>query len=445
MLTREDDVDACALHRQGWTISAIARHLGHDRKTIRAYVTSGRIAGTRARAAGDSFAPFVDYATARLVEDPHLWASTLFDELLGLGFTGSYPTLTRQIRGRRLRPACEPCSPAKGRPVAVIEHPPGAETQWDWLELPDPPAAWGWGSQAHLLVGALSHSGRWRGRLCEAETFPHLVDGLDTISRALGGLTRSWRFDRMATVVSPNTGRVTAAFAGVAKHYGVQVALCPPRRGNRKGVVEKANHVAAQRWWRTLSDDVTVEAAQASLARWCATRGDLRMRPGGADGKMTVATVAEREPLAPVSAPYPAELVVERTVSAQALVAYAGNFYSVAPELAATRVGVRVRLGEVHLNITDPAGRVVLARHRLAPPGAGAMVRTDEHVHALNTAALAGSSPAVPHRPKVRIPPGAAARAAADVLTGRHDRACDAVVVDLAAYAAAAAGRNTLT
>ena len=39
MLTREEDVDAHALRRQGWTISAIARHLGHDRKTIRSYLT----------------------------------------------------------------------------------------------------------------------------------------------------------------------------------------------------------------------------------------------------------------------------------------------------------------------------------------------------------------------------------------------------------------------
>jgi len=169
------------------------------------------------------------------------------------------------------------------------------------------------------------------------------------------------------------------------------------------------------------------------------------MRFGGAGGKMTVATVAEREPLAAVPMPYPAELAVERTVSAQALVAFAGNFYSVAPELATARVGVRVRLGDQHLHITDLGGRVVLARHRLAPPGAGAMVRTDVHVHALNTAAMAAASPAVPHRAKVRIPPGAAGRAAAAQLTGRHDPAYDAVVVDLAAYAAAAAGRNTLT
>ena len=46
----------------------------------------------------------------------------------------------------------------------------------------------------------------------------------------------------MATVCHPATGQVTASFAAVAKHYGVSVAICPPRRGNRKGVVEKANH-----------------------------------------------------------------------------------------------------------------------------------------------------------------------------------------------------------
>ena len=40
MITREEDIDAHALHRQGWTISAIARHLGRDRKTIR-YAASG--------------------------------------------------------------------------------------------------------------------------------------------------------------------------------------------------------------------------------------------------------------------------------------------------------------------------------------------------------------------------------------------------------------------
>ena len=268
--------------------------------------------------------------------------------------------------------------------------------------------------------------------------------GLDAVSRKLGGLTRSWRFDRMATVASPNTGRITATFAGVAKHYGVQVALCPPRRGNRKGVVEKANHTAAQRFWRTLPDDVTIEQAQTALDDWCRRRSDIRLRPGGTGGKLTVATLAEREPLTPVGRPIPPSWPSSRIVSAQALVAFAGNFYSVPPELAGAPVTVTHRLGGDHIDTAaGGSGPVVLARHRLAPAGAGALIRTDSHVTALNTIAMAAATPARPHRRKQRIPPGEAARAAAAALTGTHP-AANAVVIDLSRYAAAAAGRNTL-
>jgi transposase len=117
MLTREEDIDAHALARQGWTISAIARHLGRDRKTIRAYLNDERVPGVRKPAGPDGFEPFVDYVSARLAEDPHLLALTLFEEVVDLGYDRSYPTFTKTIRVRRLRPACEPCRPGKGRLV----------------------------------------------------------------------------------------------------------------------------------------------------------------------------------------------------------------------------------------------------------------------------------------------------------------------------------------
>ena len=353
MLTREEDIDVHALRRQGMSISAIARHLGRDRKTIRAYLDGGRVAGERKPAGDDRFEPFVDYVRARLAEDPHLWAVTLFDEVVALGYDRSYPTFTRQVRTRDLRPHCEPCSATKGRANAPIVHPAGEETQWDWLELPDPPAPWGWGKNAHLLVGALAHSSRWRGTLAPAEDQAQLIDALDKIHGKLGGLTRKWRFDRMSTVCHPESGKVTATFAAVAKHYGVQVAICPPRRGNRKGVVEKSNHTAAQRWWRTLPDDVTVEEAQASLDKWCATRGDARLRPSSVDGRASVLTIAEREPLAPVPAmPFPATITDYRTVSAQALVAWRGNPTPSRPSWLARRS--RCRSGSAPSTSTSP-------------------------------------------------------------------------------------------
>jgi len=111
----------------------------------------------------------------------------------------------------------------------------------------------------------LSSSGRRRGVLAEAEDFAHFSEALDQVVRRLGGLTRRWRSARMATVCHPGSGTLTAEFAGLAKYYGLAVDVCPPRHGNRKGVVEKASHSAAQRWWRTLPDDTAWPAAQQGV------------------------------------------------------------------------------------------------------------------------------------------------------------------------------------
>jgi len=448
MLTRENDVEVHALHKRGWTISAIARHTGHDRKTIRAYLNGERSPGERKKSAADPFEPFLAYVTARLVEDPHLWSRTLCDELEDLGYTQSYPTLTRQIRQRGLRPTCEACALVTERANAVIEHPPGEETQWDWVELPNPPDEWGWGSTAFLLVGSLAHSGKWRGYLAPDMTRPQVIAGIDRITRRLGGVTKSWRFDRMATVCHPSTGALTAEFADVAKYYGVSVDVCPPRRGNRKGVVEKSNHTAAQRWWRTLPDETTPEQAQTSCDTFCRTRSDARMRPTS-DGRASVIMVAAREPLsAPPAAPYPATLTEMRTVSRQALVTWRGNQYSVPPEVAMSEVTVSERLGDGHIDIATDSG-IVIARHRLATPGSGAQVRDHGHVVALETLAKAGaSSSRRPHRRKERIPPGQAARDAANTLrhntTNTDDTGPQASIIDMSVYERAAQNRTHL-
>jgi transposase len=438
MLSLEEDVEAHALRAQGWSVSAIARHLGRDRKTIRRYLAGEVVPGRRRPAAADPFEPFAAYCRARLAGDPHLWASTLLDEVTELGYGGGYSTFTRALRRFELRPHCEPCQVTRGRDVAIITHPPGQETQWDWLELPDPPAAWGAGKQAHLLVGALAHSSKWRGVLAGAEDFPHLVEALDTVVRQLGGVTQVWRFDRMATVCYPASGRITAAFAQVAKHYGVRSVTCPPRRGNRKGVVEKANHSAAQRWWRTVGDDVTVAAAQAGLDR-LAARLDGRRRAGDGE-RVTVAVLAAAEPLNPApSVAFPAEFDVGRTVTPQALVSFRGNSYSVPPGLGGAQVQVRHRLGADTLRIVT-AGGATVAVHLRAPDGAGRVVRDNGHIIALEQAAVGSFTHERPCTHKTRRPPSAAALAEAATLRGLPATGPAAhVVIDLSTYARAAA------
>ena len=182
MLTWEEQLEAEALRKRGWTISAIAAHLGRDRKTIRGYLNGERSPGVRRRRAPDAFERFAPYVAQRLADDRHVWGTTLFDELAELGYPGSYQSFTRAVRIRRLRPACAACAAGRHRDSAIIDHPPGDETQFDWVELPDPPASWGLAGAAHLLVGSLAHSGRWRAVLAEAEDQPHLIEALDGVA-----------------------------------------------------------------------------------------------------------------------------------------------------------------------------------------------------------------------------------------------------------------------
>jgi transposase len=438
MLTQGELVEAHALRERGWSVSAIARHLGRDRKTVRGYLSGRTVPGERKPAGPDRFAPFEEYCRIRLrADDPHVFATTLFDEVTGLGYEGSYQSFTRALRVRGLRPDCEDCK-AAGTPAefARITHVPGEETQWDWVELPDPPAWWGWGKTAHLLVGALSHSGAWRGVLAESEEQPYLIACLHGVCERLGGLTRRWRFDRMAAVCHPGSGEVTVSFAQAARHYSVGVDICPSRRGWRKGVVEKANHSAAQRWWRTVPDELTPSQAQARLDSWCAGKGDARRRVR--DGqKVTVGELAAAEPLRPLPlVPFPAVIEDCRVVSAQALVAWHGNFYSVPPGYGGRQVTVTARLGAATIDIITAAGTTIV-RHRREPDHAGVVVQDAGHVAALEAKVLAARGQAGrPHRRKERRPPSAAALAAAAEIRGQNG--AGAVVTDFAAWAAAA-------
>ncbi|MEU0374875.1 transposase, partial [Streptomyces sp. NPDC006283] len=153
-----------------------------------------------------------------------------------------------------------------------------------------------------------------------------------------------------------------ATFASVAKYYGAGVDICPPRRGNRKGVVEKANHSAAQRWWRTVRDGISIEAGQNGVDKLAVPMDSGKRKLDGAS--TTVAALAEAEPLLDLpTRPFPAELEQIRVVSPQGLVSFAGNHYSVPPGLAGAHVTVRIRLGEDDLHVVT-AGRAVIAHHR---------------------------------------------------------------------------------
>ena len=177
----------------------------------------------------------------------------------------------------------------------------------------------------------------------------------------------------MATIVIPGTDRLTVDAAQAAKHYGVEVAVCPPRRAQRKGVVEAAIKYMTRSWWRSARSPRSAEAQ--AIAGPLVRRG---RRPRAAAAAATVAELGAAEPLRALpAAAYPALIAVERKASRSALVAFEGNRYSVAARpRPAARVTVHARVGEPH-----PADRLrrrasCVATHRRAPAGAGQTVRS---------------------------------------------------------------------
>jgi transposase len=422
MLTQENDVEIHALAARGWNQSAISRHTGRDRKTVRRYLAAGAVP-VRERAAS-CLEPWRGYIAERFVDDPHLPAVTLLDELTSVGFDRSYPTLVRELRRTGLRPVCLVCQQRRGNaPTTEIDHPPGEEIQWDWLELPVTP----WEEPAYVLVGALSHSGRFRAVFCEQMTFGHLAGAVHEILTALGGTARVWRVDRMATAVIAGTDRLNPQFAQMAKHYGVEVAICPAHRPQRKGVVEAAIKFIGGRWWRTAKAGSMLDARQ-SLDAFTVNISDRRGRRGS-----TVGELGSSEPLRglPVLA-FPAEIVVERVASRSALVAFETNKYSVPPGYAGQPLILRARVGEPHLRILTTTA-INVATHRRAPNGASQTIRRTEHAIALERAVLDAFTTQTACRTKTNRPPGDGALAELAKLHGHAGQV--APVVSLKDYA----------
>jgi hypothetical protein len=426
MLTQENDVEIHALAARGWNQSAISRHTGRDRKTVRKYLIAGEGPLVRERAAS-CLEPWRAYIAARFVDDPHLPAVSLLDELASAGFDRSYPTLVRELRSTALRPVCLVCQQRRGRaPTTEIDHPAGEEIQWDWLELPVTP----WEEPGYVLVGALSHSGRFRAVFCEQMTIGHLAGALHEIVVGLGGTSLVWRVDRMATAVIPGTDRLNPQFAQLAKHYGVDVAICPAHRPQRKGVVEAAIKFIGGRWWRT-AKVASMRDAQQSLDTFTLTVSDTRGRRGS-----TVGELGKLEPLQalPVLA-FPAEITADRVCSRSALVLFETNRYSVPPGYAGQPLTVRARVGEPYLRIVTGTG-IKVATHRRAPNGAEQTIRSPEHAVLLERAVLDAFTTQTACRSKLNRPPGGEALAELAKLHGHAGQV--APVVSLSDYAALA-------
>ena len=258
-------MDIHALRKRGWSISAIARHVGRDRKTVRAYL-DGRTAGRGSAPAGTTRSPRTS-STARLgwTRTRICGRPTLFDEVTAGLSTGRI----RRSPGRCGCGVCGRCASRVTRRraavIAIIEHPAGRGNPVGLGGAAGPTGGCGGTARRHTCwSGRLSHSAvAWRA-VARSMDQPHLVDALHRVAPvgwADPGLAVRPDVHRRA----PGDGEGHRHASPASRSTSVSRSDLPAAaREPQRASVEKANHTAAQRWWRTLPDDVTAAQAQAA-------------------------------------------------------------------------------------------------------------------------------------------------------------------------------------
>src|SRR3954464_8216492 len=335
------------LHRQGLKVSAIARQLGIDRKTVRRYIARGLEPPTygprppRQRST-DRFLPYV---RERLAAFPGLTAVRLWRELRERGYAGGYTAVKRAVRGGR---------PAAPLPIEVrFETSPGEQAQVDLarfeVEFTDEP---GVKRIVWLFSLVLGHS-----RLIWARFVLH--QDLQTILRchtaafaAIGGVPREILYDRMKTAVTGEgpEGLVISsrALLGLARHFGFQPRACRPYRAKTKGKVERPFRYIREDFFLAGSF-CNLDDLNGQLRHWLDTVAHARVHATTKRG-VHEAFAEEKVALRPLPLlPYCAVLKLERRVSHEGMVSVAGNLYSV-PDTTRRRVlEVHVLADEIRL------------------------------------------------------------------------------------------------
>jgi transposase len=341
------------LHRQGLSVSAIARQLGLDRKTVRKYTARGLEppAYTPRPPRQRRLDPFARYLHERVAAYPALTGSRLWREVKELGYVGGYTAVTDYLRAVR---------PSQPSPFEVrFETPPGQQAQVDFarftVTFADEPSAirivW-------LFSLVLGHSRRIWARFAMHQDLQTVLRCHMAAFAALGGVPGEILYDRMKTAVTgeDEDGHLiyNRALVELARHYGFLPKACRPYRAKTKGKVERPFRYIREdfflaRTFRNLDD------LNAQLTDWLDMVANVRVH--ATTQRIVAEAFAEERPaLKPLPAlPFRAVLKLERRVTHEGMVSIGGNLYSV-PDRTRRVVEVHQFADEIHV---FDAGRLV--------------------------------------------------------------------------------------
>lgn len=368
----------------GESVSAIARALELDRKTVRAarrkgtwrpYVRAPQ--ETRLLTAHETFlrerAAAVGYS-----------AQILYQELRQQReYDGSYATVRRFVRPLR-EAACR-----ADVTWTRFETGPGEQSQIDWGQVHV--TLGGQRVVRHIFVLTLGYSRRSAYVPYLDESLGAFLDAHEEAFTYFGGHTREHLYDRPRTVCHPVVGggrRWNATFKAFAEYWGFEPRLCQPYRAQTKGKVESGVKYFKRNFLpgRAFRDDTDL---RAQITTWVQDVADVRVH-GTTHERPIDRFVAEAPALIGTTrqAPFRHEAPHRRIVAEDYLVSFETNRYSVPFRLIGQEVEVRRQAGTItirHRGTVVATHPPLLGKYQLAivpEHGPGPIARTQRSLRA---------------------------------------------------------------
>jgi len=317
------------LHRQGLSVTAIARRTGRDPKTVRKYIECGLelpTYGPRQVGRPNKLAPYLDYLRERVAAFPELTATRLTRELRERGYSGAYTAVKRFVAA--IRPSDGP------KPFEVrFETASGHQAQVDFarfvVSFEDEP---GITRIVWLFALVLGHSRHIVARFGLHQDLQTLLRCHMAAFEAIGGVPIEILYDRMKTAVTgeDSDGHIiyNRSLIALAKHYGFLPRACRPYRAKTKGKVERPFSYIRKDFFLARRF-LNLDDLNAQLQDWLDTVANVRLH-ATTQRIVSEAFAAERLDLQCLPAtPFDALLKLERRVSHDGVVSIGGNYYSV--------------------------------------------------------------------------------------------------------------------
>jgi transposase len=317
------------LHRQGLSVTAIARRTGRDPKTVRKYIERGvemPVYGPRKVGRPSKIAPYKEFLRERVSAFPDLTALRLTREIRELGYTGAYTAVKRYLAA--IRPEYDP------KPYEVrFETRAGVQGPVDFarfvVAFTDEPGAvrivW-------LFSLVLGYSRFVFARYVLHQDLQTLLRCHMQALEALGGVPIEILYDRMKTAVTgeDDQGHIiyNASLLALARHYRFQPRACRPYRAKTKGKVERPFRYIREDFFLGRSFR-NMEDLNAQLIEWLDNVANAQVH--GTTQRVVAEAFAE-EQVELQRLPehrFAAVLKLDRWVSHDGLVAVGGNYYSV--------------------------------------------------------------------------------------------------------------------